>query len=1708
MVESPLTDTHPTMTAVADAFGNISNNQFSPDVHDLDIRFYLTATGSQSQAQNTFTDANNDANTLTLACISTTLTSGSSTTCTATETDTAPPTNNGPPAGTVSWSISPADGTFSPTSCTLGTPSGSSSKCSTTFTASSGGNATITGNYNRSSNFWANNTTGTLPVTVNQAPAITSANSTTFKVGTAGTFTVTASGFPASTFSETGALPSGVTFNGNTGVLSGTPAANTSGTYPITFTASNGIGSNATQNFTLTVNQAPTITSANSATFIVGAPGSFTVTATGFPTAMTFSETGALPNGVTLNSSTGVLSGSPTAGTAGSYSITLIANNGVTPNATQSFTLTVAQVPVITSANSATFGEGTNGTFTVTASGFPAPAFSEIGALPSGVTFNTATGVLSGTPAAGTSASSPYSITFTASNLAGASPSQSFTLTVLPPPTVPSAPVLLPSTTGNPEDNVTTSTTPSFYGTTTGSITTVTIFSDGVQVGSGSASNYANNTTGVSVTTPLSVGTHVITAKPTDAIGAVSAASSPLNITVINTIKQTSIGTANSGNSTTNTLTQTGVTVAAGKTIFVTVAMEGGTQTVTVSDNGSGGCNSYTKDADVTNGSGTTGIRTLIFSAPVTHALSSGTITICSCATAPACSGGTAVNMAATFFYFNGIVSPSPKDLCHTGTGNSTTPSSGITATTCTGTPATTSQADELLVGAVGMDSKQGNLTAGNSFTSLTNSQDGGSASNPLQLQPAYLVVDAAGQYAATWTYNKPAAPWAAAIVTYKIVFPTISSIVMAPASITTLPSTTNLNNVNFTVTFSEPVLGIDAEDFALDSTNTTVSGASITGVTTTDNTVYTVAVNTGTGNGTIQLNYHDDADVTVDGNNIPLNGSAAVTPLTIPGPTYTVSKSVATSLALAAPSPASVSFGSTGAVIFSATLTRTTGGAAVSGATVNFTVDGNAAVSGTTNGSGVATFSTYNPSALSVAGHNVQASFADATISGSTYTASTSGTQTLSVSTATVTVTFTAADKIYDGNNTATVSNCVIATGKVGSDDVTCSVAGGTFVSSNASASAQTVSATATLGGTKASNYTVTNPVTTTAKINAAPVTVTFTAADKTYDGNNTATVSNCNIAAGKVGSDDVTCPVAGGTFASSNASPSAQTVSATATLGGTKASNYAVTNPVTTTAKINPATPTVTVTDPLPTFDGSPHSATAVTKGLGGADVSGSFTFAYDGSNTAPTHAKTSYAVVATFTSGDGNYTDASGAGVLTIKQASSTTKVTGGTFTFDGSAHAASVLVTGAGSLSLTPSPSYSGGCSAAPIHVAQTTPTACTASYSFAGDGDHTGSNDSATIVITPAASLTTVSGAAIRIDDSGHAASVLVTGAGSLSLTPSPSYSGGCSAAPIHVAQTTPTACTASYSFAGDGDHTGSNDSATIVITPAASLTKVTGGTFPFDGSAHAAGVLVTGAGSLSLTPSPSYSGGCSAAPIHVAQTPCTASYSFAGDPDHTGSSDSAVITITQAPSVTTIGAGYMVIYNTLPHGVTANVTGAGGLNQAVAVVYNPGGSTVPLNPGTYTATATFAGDADHLGSNAGPVTINITYGACSAGFGPGDVILPPINSDGTSVYQRKGGSTIPVKFNVCGANGAPLTDPTLVFAPTGGALTMTGAMRGTITVVNETVTNDIPDAAFTWDGQQWHFNMATVNLSSGYTYTFKINLAYSPASITFMVGVK
>ena len=157
------------------------------------------------------------------------------------------------------------------------------------------------------------------------------------------------------------------------------------------------------------------------------------------------------------------------------------------------------------------------------------------------------------------------------------------------------------------------------------------------------------------------------------------------------------------------------------------------------------------------------------------------------------------------------------------------------------------------------------------------------------------------------------------------------------------------------------------------------------------------------------------------------------------------------------------------------------------------------------------------------------------------------------------------------------------------------------------------------------------------------------------------------------------------------------------------------------------------------------------------------------------------------------------------------------------------------------------------------------------------------------------------------------------------------------------------------------------------------------------------------------------------------------------------------------------------------------MAGVGGLNQPVKVTYLNNS-----NPGIGTAKAIYSGDANHQVSS-DTKTFAITYGLCSPAVGAGGVILQPINSDGTSMFARKGGSTLPVKFRVCDASGNPISDPAAVFAGTGGSLTMLSAVRGTVDVVNEPGVMEIPDTAFRFSGNQWVFNMATSNLAQGTT---------------------
>ena len=131
---------------------------------------------------------------------------------------------------------------------------------------------------------------------------------------------------------------------------------------------------------------------------------------------------------------TGSLTGTPPAGSAGTYQFTLKAANGFSPSASQIFTLFVDDSPVITSADHATFQAGAAGSFAVTTTaGFPTTtAITETGSLPPGVTFHDngdGTATLAGTPAAGTGGSYPITIAATAVGGLAAPATQSFTLT-------------------------------------------------------------------------------------------------------------------------------------------------------------------------------------------------------------------------------------------------------------------------------------------------------------------------------------------------------------------------------------------------------------------------------------------------------------------------------------------------------------------------------------------------------------------------------------------------------------------------------------------------------------------------------------------------------------------------------------------------------------------------------------------------------------------------------------------------------------------------------------------------------------------------------------------------------------------------------------------------------------------------------------------------------------------------------------------------------------------------------------------------------------------------------------------------------------------------------------------------------------------------------------------------------------------------------
>lgn len=185
-------------------------------------------------------------------------------------------------------------------------------------------------------------------------------------------------------FSATG-LPPGLQIDGTSGLISGIPS--NAGTFEVLITATKA-GATTSAILRIIVS-APAITSPLTVTIEIGRPLTYKITATNRPTL--FGASG-LPEGLKLDTGTGVISGTPTL--LGSFAIEITATGSI-GDARAKLMLVVGR-PQITSPLAVTLQPGVPATYQIGATNRPT-SFNALG-LPPGLQLNSANGLISGTP--------------------------------------------------------------------------------------------------------------------------------------------------------------------------------------------------------------------------------------------------------------------------------------------------------------------------------------------------------------------------------------------------------------------------------------------------------------------------------------------------------------------------------------------------------------------------------------------------------------------------------------------------------------------------------------------------------------------------------------------------------------------------------------------------------------------------------------------------------------------------------------------------------------------------------------------------------------------------------------------------------------------------------------------------------------------------------------------------------------------------------------------------------------------------------------------------------------------------------------------------------------------------------------------------------------------------------------------------------------
>jgi hypothetical protein len=444
---------------------------------------------------------------------------------------------------------------------------------------------------------------------------------------------------------------------------------------------------------------------------------------------------------------------------------------------------------------------------------------------------------------------------------------------------------------------------------------------------------------------------------------------------------------------------------------------------------------------------------------------------------------------------------------------------------------------------------------------------------------------------------------------------------------------------------------------------------------------------------------------------------------------------------------------------------------------------------------------------------------------------------------------------------------------------------------------------------------------------------------------------------------------------------------------------------------------TPTATATGGTFVFDNEAHAGSgSCTHGLTPA-------LSYS-SGGAPVSVGT-YALTVTCGEGSTVYNTVTASAEIVITAAVPTVAVScPESVVFDGSAQTPCTAQVTAPGLSLSPEPSYENN----------TDVGTATASVDLPASGNYAAASGSSTFLITPAASITTVSCPATALSYDGQAhtpCTAVATGVGGLSVELSVTYADNVNAG----------TATATAAFAAAGNWLGSTGSATFTIQPAATVTTVTCSAATYTGAAHeTCTASVTGPGGLDQSLTPTYSGN-----VDAGTAAATASY--AGSANYQASTGSGSFVIAPAPTSVAVSCPTSIPYdatNRTP--CTASVSGPL-LSAALPVTYVP---SPVFNAGSYTASAVYSGGGNYVGSVGAAqfavtkLPLTATAGSAAINFGDpvptlpcsvsgllaadaGSVTcttsVPPITAAGTYTTTPVVSPASPVNYAVTGVTG-------------------------------------------------------------------------------------